>query len=334
MSAAPDLALGLDIGGSSTRALVVGPDGVRHGSGRASGANLTSHSPASALASVASAVSVAVGSIDPARVRVAIIGTAGPRNLSLPEVAAALDKVWLDAGLDCGYEVIPDATVAFVAGSAAPEGTLVLSGTGALVARVEERHLAQIVDGHGWLLGDHGSGFWLGREAVRSTLRILDHRAEPGPLGQAVLRQLVPTPPTGSARVVAAELVLAVHRRPPVELAELAPLVSAAAGTDPVADEIVQQAAGHLVEATEIVRRPGDETDLVLAGSLLTTETALAGRVRHELAARWPGATMTDARDPAAGAAWLGLCRPGGLDPDQAAALHSRLFGRAESAAQ
>jgi N-acetylglucosamine kinase-like BadF-type ATPase len=328
MSPAPDVALGLDIGGSSTRALVVGSDGTRHGSGRAPGANLTSHSAESGLAAVAAALSAALRGLDPARVRAAVIGTAGPKNLAVPEIAAALDRIWLDAGLGCGYEVVADATVAFVAGTGDPDGTLVLSGTGALVARVEHRRLAQIVDGHGWLLGDQGSGFWLGREAVRRTLRALDRRVEPGPLGQAVLHRLVGTTPTGSARDVSAELVFTVHRRLPVALAELAPLVTAAAGADPVADDILDLAAGHLVEETEIVRRLGDGTVVVLAGSLLSTDTPLARRVRRGLTTRWPGAAIAVAHDAAAGAAWLGLSRSGTLDSEQATALHSRLFGR------
>ncbi|MDT3318074.1 hypothetical protein Q9S71_14695 [Microbacterium sp. KSW4-11] len=36
------------------------------------------------------------------------------------------------------------------------------------------------VDGWGWTMGDAGSGFWIGREALTAVMRAHDHRG-PGP---------------------------------------------------------------------------------------------------------------------------------------------------------
>jgi glucosamine kinase len=317
------LALGLDIGGTSTRAVVIDGAGRRLGTGRADGANVTSHALAKALDAVKAALSAALAPVDPARVGAAVIATAGDHNLTRPEVAERFAELWRAAGLTCGYRVVADAVGAFVAGTPEPDGTLSLSGTGAITARFADRSPTQIVDGHGWLLGDLGSGFWIGREAVRATLAALDRGEAPGPLGHAVVRALTGHAVAEPSRAATNELVLAVHSRPPVALSALAPLVTAEAGADPEADRILDDAAGHLLAAASVVRSPGDATPIVLAGSLLTGDTPLAALVRGGLAERWPDAVVGVALDGAAGAAWLAARS---LSPGYAERLHAALF--------
>ncbi|WP_116952719.1 N-acetylglucosamine kinase [Jiangella endophytica] len=321
----PRLALGLDIGGTATRALVIDGAGRRLGSGQADGANLTSHAPEKALDAVAAAVTRALATVDPAHVRAAVIASAGESNLARPEIASVLASLWKEAGLTCGYEVVADAVGAFVAGTASPDGTLVLSGTGALAARFTDRRPAQIVDAHGWLLGDFGSGFFLGRAAVQVALAALDRHTRPGALGLAVLQTLTgATQFDPASRQVVADLVLSVHAKPPVALAALAPLVTTHAGIDPEADRILAEAADQLLAETSVVRGPADVTPIVLAGSLLTSDTPLAALVRSGLTATWPSAAIGLALDGAAGAAWLAARS---FDPDAAGRLYAALFG-------
>lgn len=323
------LALGLDIGGTSTRAVVIDGAGRRLGTGRADGANVTSHALPAALAAVSAAVSAALAPVDPARVGAAVVATAGDHNLTRPEVAEPFAALWRSAGLTCGYRVVADAVAAFVAGTPEPDGTLVLSGTGAITARFADRATTRIVDGHGWLLGDAGSGFWIGREAVRVTLATVDRGEPPGPLGRAVVQALTGLADVVPSRSVTNRVVLAVHARPPVALSALAPLVTANAGIDPDADRILAAAADQLLAAAGAVRSPGDTTPIVLAGSLLTGDTPLAALVRAGLAAGWPSAAVGVALDGAAGAAWLAARS---LDPDGAPRLHAALFGAAPAA--
>ncbi|PZF80421.1 N-acetylglucosamine kinase [Jiangella anatolica] len=318
------LALGLDIGGTSTRAVVIDGSGRRLGTGRAAGANVTSHALDTALEAMRAALTAALASVSAASVGAAVIGTAGDHNLTRPEVASAVDALWASLGLTCSYTVVADATVAFVAGTPAPDGTLVLSGTGAISARFTDRRPDQLFDGHGWLLGDLGSGFWIGREAVRSTLAALDRGEQPGPLGRAVVQTLLGRASFSPSRPVVNEIVLAVHTRPPVALSALAPLVTADAGADPEADRILAAAAGHLLAAAAAVRSPAEATPIVLAGSLLTGDTPLAALVRSGLASRWPDAPVGLALDGAAGAAWLAARA---LNPSGADRLHATLFG-------
>ena len=108
-----------------------------------------------------------------------------------------------------------------------------------------------IADGLGWLLGDQGSGFWLGRAAAAATARALYRGCPPSPLTDLV---------TGAVGETGADaLVAAVYDRPPRELAALAPLVThAALAGDPLAAGIVRDAAARLVATLRQVRGPGD----------------------------------------------------------------------------
>ena len=138
----------------------------------------------------AGALRAALAGIDPRRVNASVIGVAGVSALRTPPVAARFGQVWADAGLTCDPGYAPDLEVAFAAGTPEPDGSVLVAGTGATAGAVTGHRLTRTADGHGWLLGDDGSGFWLGREAVRATLRTLDAGEPPGRLVGSVLREL------------------------------------------------------------------------------------------------------------------------------------------------
>ncbi|MEU4554455.1 N-acetylglucosamine kinase [Micromonospora violae] len=319
--------VGLDVGGTSTRAAVLTLTGQRVGTGRAGGGNPTSHGAERAAAELLTALREALADVDPTRVAAGTIGLAGAgRLLADPAGRAAFDRAWHDAGLRCPYEVHGDALVAYASGTASPDGTILIAGTGAITAQVHELRLDRIADGHGWLLGDAGSGFWLGREAVRRLLADLDAGRAPGTLATTVLTELL-----GSAEIAPRPrasvdaTIQAVTRRPPIELARLAPLVvDAATHGDPVATALLAEAAAHLVDSVGRIRPDGAVTPVVLGGGLLTGDTPLATAVRAEVGRRWPAAPLRTAGDGAAAAAWLAARDLAEVtDP---AALHARLF--------
>ena len=143
--------------------------------------------------------------------------------------------------------------------------------------RITGRHATTTVDGDGWLLGDDGSGFWIGRSAVRAALRMADGRGRPTVLAGWVGRTLGlpvdvlpkgsipsydhggtalpsgtgahPTGVPGWARARREDfrrhLLPAVMADPPIRLARFAPLVAdAAAEQDAVAEAILERGGG------------------------------------------------------------------------------------------
>ncbi|MGN9920551.1 N-acetylglucosamine kinase [Micromonospora palomenae] len=318
--------VGLDVGGTSTRATALTLAGERLGTGRAGGGNPTSHGAERAAAELLTALRGALAGVDPTRVRACTIGLAGAaRLLADPAGRAAFDRAWAEAGLRCPYAVHGDALVAYASGTAAPDGTVLIAGTGAIAAQVRDLRLDRVADGHGWLLGDAGSGFWLGREAVRRLLATLDSAGTPGPLGRRLLTELLGTAEVAARpRDTVDALIQAVTRRPPVELARLAPLVVAAAVEgEPEAVALIERAAAHLVDSAGRIRPAGAVTPIVLGGGLLTGDTPLAAAVRAEAHRHWPDAPVRPAGDGAAGAAWLAARElPEVTDP---VALHALL---------
>lgn len=83
--------------------------------------------------------------------------------------------------------VSSDIEAAFASAPGTPaDGLALVAGTGAGATRIVGRRCTATVDGDGWLLGDEGSGFWIGRGAVRAALRMADGRGGPTTLARAV----------------------------------------------------------------------------------------------------------------------------------------------------
>ncbi|MER6993469.1 BadF/BadG/BcrA/BcrD ATPase family protein [Saccharopolyspora hirsuta] len=315
MSDATAVVLGLDVGGTSSRALVSDLSGHVLGRGEAAGGNPNSHPADEAVRQIAAATRTALREVDPARVRAAVVGMAGVSKMADPQFRELFEREWAGSGLTCAVRPISDCEVAFAAGSPEPSGTVLIAGTGAIAARIEQHRLTRTAGGYGWLLGDEGSAYWLGREAVRAALNALD-RGEPlHGLTAAVREALLPDVPDAGRK----QLITAVNAAPPIRLAELAPLVTKA--SDPTATAIVERAARVLADTAEETRAPDDATPIVLAGGLVAPENPVGEALRAELAARGFPAPNT-AGPGAAGAAWLAALD---LTPDPTA-LHRRLL--------
>jgi glucosamine kinase len=306
------LVLGVDAGGTTTRAAVFTLSGVPVGRGRAAGGNPGPPGVDQASANVRSAVVQALSGVESHLVSGAVFGLAGDPV----KCGAVVRRVREELSLPGSARLVGDVVTAFSAGTSAHSGTVLISGTGAIAAKITGHTVTDTADGHGWLLGDDGSAFWLGRAAARATLRAL--ALPPGPplplLATLVLRHLLgPAPwPAGTVERLAAE----VYARPPLALAELAPLASEAArGGDPVAAAIVAEAAGALAATVAQVHEAG--APLVLAGSVLTSPGPVREAVHELLRAESP----LPAGDPAGAAAWL-AARPF-LTPGQAARQHT-----------
>ncbi|MFJ1753072.1 N-acetylglucosamine kinase [Kitasatospora sp. NPDC088134] len=326
------LVLGLDVGGTSTRVLVADLDGRVLGTALGAGGNPVAHGAEAAVREIGGAVRSALADLDPARVAAGVIGLAG--GLVAPPELLAL---WPATGLTVLPALISDAELAHAAGTDAPDGHLLLSGTGAVAAELRDHRLRRTADGHGWLLGDRGSGFWLGREAVSATLTAVDRLLPLDALDGAPLRLsglaaavadalLGPEPDQGSqggpGREPRSALIAAAHAQAPAKLARFAPVVlDHAAKGDPVALSLLDRAADHLVDTLALIREPDSPLPVVLAGGLLTTDTPLAALLRPRLAARWPGATLHPAGNGAGAAAWLAARSLGRGTPE----LHRRL---------
>ncbi|GAA0798843.1 N-acetylglucosamine kinase [Spirilliplanes yamanashiensis] len=307
--------LGADCGGTSSRVVVATLDGRVAGRGRGGAGNPVARDARAAAAELGAAAAQALAGLDPARVAGVVVGMAGRSRLADPATAAAYDAVWAGLGVTCAVRAVGDAVVAYAAGTPEPSGSVLIAGTGAVGAAIEGWAVARTADGLGWLLGDEGSGFWLGLSAARAAARALYAGEAAGPLVAAVCAELGATDPDA--------LVSTVYAVPRDRISALAAVVVATARAgDPEGLAILADAADRLAR-TLVSLRPGPGP-VVLAGGLLAGVPEIRDGVQARLAALLgrPGVVGTDG---AAAAAWLAGREIIGGD---GAGLHASLLGR------
>jgi N-acetylglucosamine kinase-like BadF-type ATPase len=317
------LVVGVDAGATSTRCVLATLDGTVVGRGAAGGANRNS-SAGEVSRTLHTAIAAAIASADPADVRLGVLGAAGSGGAGREAFRAAATRAWREAGLTGAVVTVTDLEVAYAAGTAEPDGVLLLSGTGALAARFAGGALDRRCDGYGWLLGDEGSAVWIAVRALRAALAALDGRGEPTVLVDRACARFGVEAGGRDREEIAQGLLAAGFAVPPAALGGLAPAVSAAAEAgDPVATKICAAAAGRLLHTFDSVEPPSS-SPVVLAGSVLLSAGPVARQVRAGLLDR-TGAEPHPALDGAGGAAALAVARLTGAPVP--ASVHERLTG-------
>ena len=303
------LIIGADVGGTSTRVGIATIEGEVLGLASGPAGNPNSVGLQTSAARIRAVVTQCLAETGnaPDQVGAAVIGLAGGSRGDDAFVASLLPP-----GLPVGPRLVSDLAVSFCSATPEPAGYVLVAGTGAVAGRIVDGTLHERRDGWGWLLGDDGSGFWLGREAVRATLRQL--QADParlGPLAEAVLE----------AAGVGRDPVAVIQRcyvEPPIWLAGFGALVSRHID-DPVAAQVAGRAADQLV-ATLLDLDLDPALPVVLAGSVATQpgpiRTALTDRLATSL--RRPPLI---ADGGVVGALWLAARQSGSEDP----AVHAQL---------
>lgn len=309
------LVLGLDAGGTSTRAVVTTAQGECIGYGVGGRGNPISAGPERAadgvLDAVESALAVSGGTL--ADVVVITAAMAGQRTIGGEEA-------WLRDPLEArGFTgrltFEPDLLAAYFSATAAESGYAVVSGTGACAIRVADGEIAATADGLGWLLGDRGSGFWIGHRVARAVVRDLDGAGPSTALTSALLDHLGLAPDAagdagreeGRSRALG-HVVQALYAMRPVELASFAPL--AFATHDPVAERILRRAGEHL--ATTVAAVLDGPGPLAIGGGVLSRPGAVRDAFIRRLGDAAAGLELLPIGDGAVGAGLLAL-RAGGV---------------------
>ncbi|WP_150245294.1 N-acetylglucosamine kinase [Nocardiopsis quinghaiensis] len=319
----------MDAGGTTTRALVTTLSGEQVGLARAGGANPNAHGAEGAARHLAEAVGCALDTAGPGArgaVAAAVVGLAGVSSLREEGVRERMEGALAQAGLPPGLGVFTgDDEIAFASGTPTAHGTVLIAGTGAIATRIDERVRTRSADGMGWLIGDGGSGFWIGHQAARETARQLSRGGALSPLARAVAKRVIPgqRPEDGQGHLSqehARDFARTLTAADPVTLAELAPLVSRAHVLgDPAAEVIVETAAGHLahsVHQVHQVRTPGERLPVVLAGGVLAGSEPVRCALTRKLAMGAAGSVIAMAGCTAGGAAWLAALRAGAPEDD------------------
>ena len=295
--------LGIDAGGTKTVCLLADEAGNVVAEARRGGANLQASGELEVEKVLHQVMDEAIG--DRAIVPAAIcLGMAGvDRADDYAVVGAIMRRIAYKARVI----IVNDALVALEAGAPGQPGVVVISGTGSISYGRNARGEAARSGGWGYVLGDEGSGYWIGRAALRAVLRQADHRGPATMLTELLLKHFdVSAPPELIHKVYNTNL------KPPAIGALATSVQSAFSHGDSVAIGILRAAANELEAfALSVARRldlVGQPFGFILSGGIFRAVPWL----KEELERRLPVAALGSwvrqlEREPAAGAVALAL---------------------------
>ncbi|MFF6783211.1 BadF/BadG/BcrA/BcrD ATPase family protein [Streptomyces sp. NPDC012510] len=231
------------------------------------------------------------GSDRPVAVAVGAAGFATLGDQLRAELPSALAREW---GVR-RVALVADAVAAYTGALGVRPGAVVAAGTG-LIAIGTDLERWRRADGWGHLLGDCGSGAWIGRAGLEAALRAYDGRTggSAGLLARA--EELFGSPDGLPGRLYP-------RSDRPAVLASFAPEVAACAGDDPVAADVLRAAARHMADAAAAVCPASGEPQVALTGGLFKLGAPLLVPLTAELTERLPQARQVPAEgDPLVGA--------------------------------
>jgi glucosamine kinase len=311
------MVLGVDCGGTRTRAVAADSDGCVLGEGRAGPANLRE----AGAEGVAREVGVAAGGalraagVRPGGVGACFVGVAGCATESeRAMLVRALGGLGLGGRLGVDHDLRTAQAGAFAGGA----GVVVIAGTGSCAyGRTGEGAEAR-AGGWGGRLDDGGSATWLGLQGLASCARAADGRGGETALGA----RLLPALGVADLRAALGVVEASDYRR---RVAVLAPLVTRCAEEgDGVAREIVRAGCRELACMALAAQRslggvPGAWLPISVAGGVFASGLVREcfGEATEE---HMPGCGVARARMPGVlGAVVLALGVLGGGGPGPAA---------------
>ena len=295
--------LGIDAGGTKTVCLLADDQGQVIAESRRAGANLQAVGELEVEKVLHEVMEEAIGkrAIVPAAICLGIAG------VDRPDDSAVVDGIMRRIGYKARVIVVNDALVALEAGAPGQAGVVVVSGTGSISYGRDGRGRAARSGGWGYVLGDEGSGYWIGRAALRAVLREADRRGPATLLSVMLLEHF---------RVPQAQgLIHEVYNTnlKPAAIGALAQCVqSAFSQGDQVAIGILRGAADELeASALSVARRLeliGESFVFILAGGIFRAVPWLEQELERRLPISAPGSwvRLLD-REPASGAVAIAL---------------------------
>jgi len=270
--------IGIDGGGSTIRVVVIDSVLTIMGQSRGQSTNPNIVGQVVAARTIQRAIIDALkdaklSSDEISGIGIGVAGTAQHQSWLRQVVTNILPRT--DVSISTDYEI------ALVGGHGKQRGVMVLAGTGSLAYGINSEGDSALAGGWGYLLGDEGSGYWLGIQALQSAIRMADHRGPQTSLAQAIYNRLHISRPR--------EVITWIYDTSPLhvkEVAALAPLVLEHAEMgDKVASDLVTMGAQELALATKGVLLQLEEENLPItfSGSVLNEPNPLTNQLCERL---------------------------------------------------
>jgi N-acetylglucosamine kinase-like BadF-type ATPase len=175
-----------------------------------------------------------------------------------------------------------DARIALEGAFKGKVGIILIAGTGSIAFGKDQEGVVHRVGGWGRLLGDEGSGYVLGRDALNAVTKQLDERGKPTLLTELLAKEF---------NLSTQEHIITAVYRENFDIASVAPLViEAAEQNDAEAARILNRATFELTEHVramlmklERTSRVRQRVPLAFIGSVITSDNVFTRILRHKI---------------------------------------------------
>ncbi|HSL93474.1 MAG TPA: BadF/BadG/BcrA/BcrD ATPase family protein [Bacillota bacterium] len=315
--------LGIDAGGSTTRAAVCDASGTILSRGVGGPANYLHTERNLFIDSLTTALYAALP-VPASGMASVCIGMAGlGRQCDRQSARSVLSKI---TPLFDSAEITHDARIAWAGATALAPGIVLISGTGSIAYGVDAEGKEHRAGGYGPHYSDEGSGFHMGRQAVKYCLRVADGRSDHSLLVDLTCRRLG----VSDAHELAAAIASDCFSRQEISLLTEVIRVAHRQG-DENAGAIIARASGDLADLIFAVARNGAFTQngaaqVALSGGTLKAVPELAAMVTEITKQRLGAAVVKGALSPLGGALLIAMSA-GGLTVNPQAVDNLRAHG-------
>lgn len=306
--------LGVDGGGTTTRAVLVNSKGQVLGRGESGPSNYHNVGLPAAISNIVEATERAqqASGLQTLTIQAAFLGCAGVKaSVDIARMTSAAETTGLAPAGE--ITVANDLHNALAGGLSGNPGIALIAGTGTNCLGQDAAGKTFMCGGWGWLLDDEGGGFGLSMAAMKASAQSADGRAGKTSLLPSVLAFLGLSEPN--------ELLarLYVDKWTPDELAGFAPVVIRCANDgDATANRILKEGAVALARLVAGAARPlnfPNGPDVVLLGGCARSGIPYQPLVEAAILKACPGARLVEPEHSPVHGAALNALRAGGIHP-------------------
>lgn len=276
------LVVGVDGGGTYTRACLMNQNGIVLGIGQAGPSSIDTVSKDRTQRSIQTAIEEAFlqAKIDPQPINSIFVGLGGVLTSRTKELVRELL-------LDISYvnnrtliQIENDAYSAHLGGLSNRPGIILIAGTGSVAFGIDEQGNTHRAGGYGYQEGDHGSAYHLGRRAMQAMARAFDGRLQHDAFTDALYSHLKIKDLDNLLQTIQA-----LHQNR-TQMAALAPIVTHFANQGhPLAQSICDEGVAALKECVQAVCNALDlkNKEIAIIGSLGNSEGYFKDRLYQSL---------------------------------------------------
>ena len=214
--------------------------------------------------------------INTSDIKVAMLGLTGAgRKLDQDNMRKAFKDYSTSKGFTFNSIIVDsDARISLEAAFPNKPGMILISGTGSIMFGKDGQGNLYRVGGWGRILGDEGSGFYIGKKGLISSIKQIDGRGE-----KTLLFDLI----SEKYNLNSLETIIKSIYTDNFDIAKIAPLVfEAAEKDDKIAKEILDEAADELLLHIETMLKKvnfDDKIGLSFVGSIITNDNYIRRKI-------------------------------------------------------